>query len=367
MLFEKNEEQFMQHALNLGKRGQGRTWPNPSVGCVIVNNNRIVGRGWTQDGGSPHAETVALEHAGDAALNAIVYVTLEPCAHHGKTSPCADRLIAAGIRRVVSAIEDPDPRVSGKGHRLLENTGIDVTSGCLSEAASRQHRGFILRKTKKRPAVTLKLAKSIDGKVATRTGQSKWITGKSARKLVHILRSSHDAIMVGIGTVLADDPKLNVRIDGISQTPVRVIVDSSLKTPVIGQLAKSASDIPLWICHSAIDQADQYNLQQNKTIKTLECSSTQNGQVDLSDALEKIACRGINTLFCEGGSKIAASLLKANLVDTIYSFTSGLIMGKDGISSIGPLGIDLIPDTQRFVLKEIIPCGNDVACCWIRD
>ncbi|HEY0183874.1 MAG TPA: bifunctional diaminohydroxyphosphoribosylaminopyrimidine deaminase/5-amino-6-(5-phosphoribosylamino)uracil reductase RibD, partial [Rhodopila sp.] len=239
----------MAHALRLGARGLGRTWPNPAVGCVIVRDGRVVGRGWTQPGGRPHAERVALAQAGDLARGATAYVTLEPCAHHGKTSPCAEALVAAGVARVVTALTDPDPRVAGRGHAILRSAGIEVVEGVLSAGAARVNAGFLRRVTAGLPFVTLKLATSLDGRIATAGGDSRWITGAEARRHVHMLRMTHDAVLVGAGTALADDPDLSVRDLGSPHQPVRVVMDSRLSHSPDSRLGRTAHAVPVWLLH----------------------------------------------------------------------------------------------------------------------
>jgi diaminohydroxyphosphoribosylaminopyrimidine deaminase / 5-amino-6-(5-phosphoribosylamino)uracil reductase len=240
----------MALAIGLGARGLGRVWPNPAVGCVIVHDGRIVGRGWTQPGGRPHAETMALAQAGTAARGAVAYVSLEPCAHHGQTPPCADALIASGVARVVSALEDPDPRVAGQGHRRLAEAGINVETGVLATEAGQAQAGFLSRIRRGRPMLTLKLATSLDGRIATASGESRWITGPEARSRVHVMRASHDAVLIGSGTARADDPVLTVRGLGVSHQPMRIIAASSLNLPLEGALAASAAQVPLLLAHA---------------------------------------------------------------------------------------------------------------------
>lgn len=235
------DQRFMALALSLGLRGQGTCWPNPAVGCVIVQGDRVVGRGWTQPGGRPHAEVVALKQAGELARGATAYVSLEPCAHHGKTPPCANALVAAGIKRVVAPIQDNDTRVAGQGFAILQDNGVEVTTGILSDMAARDHAGFFLRTEQGRPMVTLKLANSFDGRIATESGESQWITGPAARRRVHGMRARHDAVMVGAGTARTDDPSLTVRDMGIERQPVRVVVSRHLDLPFMGKLARSAA------------------------------------------------------------------------------------------------------------------------------
>ncbi|MCB2111260.1 MAG: bifunctional diaminohydroxyphosphoribosylaminopyrimidine deaminase/5-amino-6-(5-phosphoribosylamino)uracil reductase RibD, partial [Rhodobacteraceae bacterium] len=247
----------MSLALALGRRGLGRVWPNPAVGCVIVREGRIVGRGRTADGGRPHAETVALAEAGAAAEGATAYVSLEPCAHHGQTPPCAEALIAAGVARVVTALEDPDPRVAGRGHAMLRAAAIAVTTGVMEPEARAGQQGFLTRVRLGRPMLTLKLAASLDGRIATASGESRWITGPEARRRVHAMRATHDAVLVGAGTARADDPELTVR--GLGPTPmpqpvpqpVRVVAARGLDLPRGGKLAKTIAEAPLWLLHGS--------------------------------------------------------------------------------------------------------------------
>src|SRR5271165_205437 len=238
----------MQAALSLARRGLGTVWPNPAVGCVIVNKDRVVGRGWTQPGGRPHGETEALRRAGDAARGATAYVSLEPCCHWGHTPPCADALADAGVRRVVVAIEDPDPRVAGAGLQRLRGADIEVETGLGAEAAAEINAGFFTRLRLGRPLVTLKLATSLDGHIATASGESRWITGPPARERAHAMRADHDAIMVGTGTVLADDPQLTCRLPGLDhRSPVRVVIDRHLRVPPTSQVIAQARQVPTWL------------------------------------------------------------------------------------------------------------------------
>ncbi|MEO0719915.1 MAG: bifunctional diaminohydroxyphosphoribosylaminopyrimidine deaminase/5-amino-6-(5-phosphoribosylamino)uracil reductase RibD, partial [Pseudomonadota bacterium] len=242
----------MRAALDLARRGLGRTWPNPAVGCVIVKDGELVSRGWTQPGGRPHAEVEALARAGSSAQGATVYVTLEPCAHHGVTPPCSEALVSAGVARVVTAFEDPDPRVAGRGHDLLRAAGIEVTTGLMETEARNVNAGYLMRRDKGRPFLTLKLASTLDGRIATSAGESKWITGEESRRRVHLLRASHDAILVGAGTARADDPGLDVRLPGLEmRSPVRIVADSRLSLPMESQLAQSTPQRPLWMLHGS--------------------------------------------------------------------------------------------------------------------
>ena len=250
------DQRFMALALALGRRGQGRTWPNPAVGAVIVKDGVIVGRGWTQPGGRPHAEVESLKRAGEAARGATLYVTLEPCSHHGKSPPCADAVISAGIARVVSAIEDPNPEVAGQGHARLRAAGIVVDVGLGAQEAARDHAGHFRRIRDKRPHVILKLAVSSDDKIAATGRTPVAISGEAARSRVHLLRAQCDAILVGIGTVRADDPLLTCRLQGMeAQSPVRVVLDRSLRISGSSRLVHSARETPLWVMTSNLAEA----------------------------------------------------------------------------------------------------------------
>ncbi|SPF78365.1 Riboflavin biosynthesis protein RibD [Pseudoprimorskyibacter insulae] len=355
----------MAHALSLGRRGMGRTWPNPAVGCVIVQGDVIVGRGWTQAGGRPHAETEALAMAGDRARGATAYVTLEPCAHHGRTPPCAQALIDAGVARVVAAVQDSDPRVSGQGFAMLRDAGIEVTTGVLSEEAARDHAGFFLRTEQGRPWVTLKLATSFDGRIATAAGHSKWITGPEARREVHAMRLRHDAVLVGAGTARADDPSLTVRDFGNVQQPVRVVASRLLDVPLMSQLAQTAKDVPVWICHGH-DAAPALREAWDSVGAALVPIETEAGQLDPVSLLQRLGERGLTRVFCEGGGSLAASLLLADLVDELIGFTAGLAIGAEGQPSVGVLGLSRLDEAPRYRLIETRACGRDVMHRWVR-
>ena len=352
----------MALALSLGRRGMGRVWPNPAVGCVIVRDGQIVGRGWTADGGRPHAETAALAQAGAAARGATAYVTLEPCAHHGQTPPCAEALVAAGVARVVIATGDPDPRVAGRGITILRDAGIAVETGVLEPDAQRDHAGFFLRVTENRPFVTLKLAGTLDGRIATASGESQWITGPEARRAVHMMRARHDAVMVGAGTVRADDPSLTVRGMGVTRQPVRVVLSRAMKIPATGQLASTATDVPVWLCHG--EGADVADWTAQGAV-SLPCPVTA-GQVDPGAALAALAGQGITRVFCEGGGMLAASLLSAGLVDRLVVFSAGIAIGAEGTPSLAAMGVDRLASAPRFKLDQVRPIGGDIMHTWVR-
>lgn len=325
----------MDHALRLARRGLGNVWPNPAVGCVLVREGRIVGRGWTQPGGRPHAERMALDAAGAASRGATAYVTLEPCAHHGRTPPCAEALIAAGVARVVSALTDPDPRVAGRGHAMLRAAGIGVTEGVRADAAAALQRGFLTRVTLGRPMVTLKLATSFDGRIATGSGESRWITGAPARRHVHLLRLTHDAVMVGGGTARADLPALNIRGFGAVRQPVRLVIANA---PIPDLPPEDAAHGPLWVLPGP-----------------------------LPEALAELGRRGLTRVLCEGGGQLAAGLLGAGLVDELVGYTAGVLLGGDGRAAVGPLGLQHLSDAPRFRLAEARPLGGDLFHRWVRD
>ncbi|TDE41245.1 bifunctional diaminohydroxyphosphoribosylaminopyrimidine deaminase/5-amino-6-(5-phosphoribosylamino)uracil reductase RibD [Antarcticimicrobium sediminis] len=355
----------MALALSLGRRGQGQCWPNPAVGCVIVRDGRIVGRGTTGPGGRPHAEPIALAQAGDLARGATAYVTLEPCSHHGQTPPCADALIAAGISRVVAPLQDSDARVSGQGFERLRLHEVEVTTGVLADQAARDHAGFFLKTEQGRPLVTLKLASSFDGRIATATGQSKWITGPQARRAVHALRARHDAVMVGAGTARADDPSLTVRDLGVTRQPVRVVISRHLDLPLMGQLARGAGEVPVWLCHGAGADIERIRAWDGLGAKLLPCAA-KGVQIDPHDALRQLGAAGLTRIFCEGGSALAASLLAEDLVDELVGFSAGLAIGAEGLPAIGALGLSRLDEAPRFKLIETRALGPDVMTRWTR-
>ncbi|MEM8882319.1 MAG: bifunctional diaminohydroxyphosphoribosylaminopyrimidine deaminase/5-amino-6-(5-phosphoribosylamino)uracil reductase RibD [Pseudomonadota bacterium] len=366
MTASAEDRRWMALALTLGRRGMGRVWPNPAVGCVIVSGGRVVGRGWTQAGGRPHAETEALAQAGPAATGATAYVTLEPCSHHGKTPPCADALIAAGIARVVVALNDPDPRVDGSGNARLRAAGLTVTEGVLAEAARADHAGFLLRLSAGRPFVTLKLASSVDGRIATATGESRWITGAHARHRVHGLRLRHDAVMIGGATARQDDPMLTVRGMGVPSQPARVVLTRRLDLPRGGQLAQTARDVPLWLCHGDDAASEDIAFWQTRGAEMIVCPTGPSGQLDPAGALTALATRGLTRIFCEGGGALAASLLAADLVDQLITFTAGAVIGAEGKPSIGAMGLEVLADAPRFALHDVVAVGGDTMHIWRR-
>lgn len=355
-----SDARFMALALSLGRRGLGRVWPNPAVGCVIVKGGQIIGRGATADGGRPHAEAIALAQAGGAAEQATVYVSLEPCAHHGETPPCAEALIVAKVARVVVATGDPDPRVAGRGIAKLMAAGISVTQGVLKDQADTDHAGFFLRITQDRPFVTLKLAGTLDGRIATAKGESRWITGPDARRAVHMMRARHDAVMVGAGTVRADDPSLTVRGLGISHQPVRVVVSRAMRLPADLQLARTAQVVPVWLCHEAGAQVQPW-IDQGAV--SLPCA-TASGAVDPHDVMRVLADKGITRVFCEGGGMMGASLLNAGLVDRLVVFSAGTAIGAEGTPMLAAMGVSKLDTAPRFDLVDVSRLGADICQIW---
>jgi diaminohydroxyphosphoribosylaminopyrimidine deaminase/5-amino-6-(5-phosphoribosylamino)uracil reductase len=334
-LAQSDDLRFMALALALGRRGLGRTWPNPAVGAVIVKDGIIVGRGWTQPGGRPHAEVEALRRAGDSARGAMLYVTLEPCSHFGKSPPCADAVIAAGVTRVVSALEDPNPEIAGQGHARLRAAGIAVNVGIGAVEARRDHAGHIRRMRDGRPHVMLKLAISADGKAGAAGRKPVAITGEAARDHVHLIRARSDAIMIGIGTALADDPVLTCRLPGMAGTsPVRVVLDSALRLSPDSGLVRTVNDAPVWvIAATAAPRAAEAALQAHG-VEVLRIPGDA-GRLDLEAVLKLLAARGITRLMVEGGPTLAVALISADLIDEAMLFHSPKVVGADGVDALG--------------------------------
>jgi diaminohydroxyphosphoribosylaminopyrimidine deaminase/5-amino-6-(5-phosphoribosylamino)uracil reductase len=350
----------MRAALALARRGLGTTWPNPSVGCVIVRDGRVVGRGTTQPGGRPHAETVALLMAGEQAKGATAYVTLEPCCHWGRSPPCTEAIIAAGITRVVVAVPDPDNRVNGQGLQKLRAAGIAVETGLLEAEARDTLIGFTNRIILGRPMVTLKLASTLDGRIATSSGASQWITGTPARRLAHAMRGRHDAVMVGVGTVLADDPDLTCRIPGFRPTPnVRIIADSHLRTSLTSRLLTTAVDVPTWFLLRSGTNLAREDAFIDLGAKLFKIPGSSAG-VDLQAAMQAIGAEGLTRVLVEGGGKLAAALLRADLVDRIAWFHAPSIMGGDGWPAVQAFGTEALDQMPRFRRDCISVIGDDM-------
>ncbi len=356
-----NDLAHMRAALALAGRGLGNTWPNPAVGCVIVKDGRIVGRGWTQPGGRPHAETEALTRARAAARGATAYVSLEPCSHHGKTPPCAEALLAAGVARVVAAIEDPDPRVSGRGLARLRDAGVAVETGVCAAEAGELNAGFFTRVRRGRPLVTLKLATSLDGRIATATGESRWITGPAARERAHLLRATYDAVLVGTGTARADDPELTCRLPGLEhRSPVRIILDRQLRLPATLRLFTEMARAPTWVATLAASDPVRRAELAGKGVRIIPAIPDDAGNIDLAALLQQLGSEGLTRLLVEGGGQLAAALLRHDLVDRLVWMRAPMAIGGDGLPAVAAIGLDKLADTPRFMLISSETAGGDV-------
>lgn len=344
----------MTHALRLARHGLGRVAPNPPVGCVLVKGGVVVGMGRTQDGGRPHAERVALDMAGAEAKGAIAYVTLEPCAHEREGGSCAEALIAAGVREVYAACLDPDPRTAGQGLERMKQAGLQVHNGLCEAEAQEINRGFFLNLREGRPLITLKISTSLDGRVAAKDGSSQWITGERAREYGHALRARHDAILVGIGTVLADDPLLTTRLPGLRHKSVRVVLDTHLRIDIGSKLVQSAAYDPLYIFHET-DKNDKKQALQGMGCKLLLSNNS-----DLSSVVQALAGQGITRLMVEGGSGIHTSFIKAGLFDEIMWFRGAKLLGAEGMPVLGDLTIESIADALMLERRESVVLGPDM-------
>jgi diaminohydroxyphosphoribosylaminopyrimidine deaminase/5-amino-6-(5-phosphoribosylamino)uracil reductase len=348
----------MQHALRLAERGLGRVAPNPAVGCVIVSpEGNVLGRGTTGEGGRPHAETIALAQAGATARGATAYVTLEPCAHHGRTPPCAEALVAAGIGRVVAATEDPDPRVSSRGLAILRAAGVEVSTGLMAVEAERLNAGFFLRIRERRPLVTLKIAMSADGRTASAAGESKWITGEEARRFGHLLRARHDAILVGSGTALADDPELTCRLPGLEvRSPTRVVLDTHLRLGGNFRLARTARDISTLV----FTTNEGGDALRALGVEVISVASDPQGRPDIGAVLHELAERGITRLLVEGGARVHAAFLDRGFADRLELFRAPLVLGGAGHPAIGALAAPGLAEAQHFVFTGSRRLGADL-------
>jgi len=355
----------MTRALALADRALGTTWPNPAVGCVIVSGQDVVGEAATAPRGRPHAEVRALDLAGPRAAGSTVYVTLEPCAHQGETGPCAEALVKARVARVVVAMEDPDPRVSGRGLEILRKAGITVDLGLGAAEAARITQGFVSRVALGRPMVTLKLAQSLDGRIALASGASRWITGGVARAYVHALRARCDGILIGAGTARADDPMLDVR-EGITtpRPPVRIVADSQLTLSLGSRLVQSAKSQPLWLLHVPGAPPARAAQLAAAGVVLLSVPAAAKGRVDMAAALQMLGARGLTSVLCEGGGTLAASLIAASRVDHLLTILSGKIIGGDGQASIGPLGALDLGSVPQMELVDTSILGPDIALSW---
>lgn len=342
---------YMRAAMNMARRGIGRTAENPSVGCVIVKDGVVLAMSRTADGGRPHAEPIALAKAKESAKGATLYVTLEPCAHHGKTPPCVDAIIAAGIKRVVIGIADPDPRTGGASIEKMKNVNIQVECNVLHKECLDLHSGFISRIVNKRPYVTLKAGCTLDGKIACANGESKWITGDLARKHVHHIRAKHDAILTGINTVLYDDPMLTSRVNGVDHKIMRVVLDRHLRIKKSSNLVQSAKQFPLLVLHEC--EPDQELINLGVKLHQVDCDN-------LVSVLGFLASEGVNNLLVEGGAQVQTSFLRAECFDELLIYRAPTILGQDAKPVVSDMNIDTL--TQRLDLQRIHlgAIGNDI-------
>ncbi len=358
---------LMGSALALARRGMGETWPNPTVGCVFVDDGRVIARGRTAHGGRPHAEAAAISSARDAGRDlagTTAYVTLEPCSHHGRTPPCADALVDAKVARVIVATGDPDPRVAGRGLARLRDAGIEVVQGVRKAEADEINAGFFLRVAEGRPLVTLKLATSLDGRIATASGESKWITGDDARARGQLLRATHDAIMVGIGTAVADDPELTCRLPGLgNRSPVRVVIGSKASLSRDSKLAASARRTPVWLMCTETTDADAL---VEAGVEIVKVPATPAGKVDMAAALAVLGGRGLTRVLVEGGGRLAASLLAADLVDRLAIFRAGVMIGGDGLAAVAGYGLEKLDLARRYTRQSLQEIGADALETWAR-
>ena len=366
------DARWMQSALSLARRSQGRTRPNPTVGAIIVRGDRVLGAGTTADGGRPHAEAVALAQAtarygADAIRGAEIFVTLEPCAHQGQTPPCVEALIAAGISRVICPLEDPDPRVAGRGVARLREAGITVDIGLMKNEARAANAGFLSRIERGRPWLVLKLASTVDGRIATASGESRWITGPAARRRVHLMRARSDAILNGAGTARTDDPSLDVRELGLgAMRPVRIVADGSLSLPLTSKLARTAKTQPVWLLHRNGVAKDRAEAMRGVGIDLIETEARPTGELDMSDALGHLAAQGITRVLCEGGGRLAASLIAADLVDELVHMKAGKVIGGDGRAVVESIGLTALADAPAFRLDALEDLGGDAIATYLR-
>lgn len=357
----------MEAALNLGERSLGLAAPNPSVGAILVKDGAVVGRAATAPGGRPHAEAIAIAQAGEAARGATLYVTLEPCSHTGVSPPCADAVIAAGVVRVVSALEDPNPKVAGQGHARLRAAGIRVDVGPGADQARRDHRGHILRVTQGRPCVTLKLAETADGFASGGAHDHRLrITGQIANLRVQILRATHEAIMVGVETALADDPALTVRLPGLEWKPWRVVLDTHLRLPPGSRLAAGARDLPTLAIAGPDAQGEAAARLADLGVTVERVGLDDEGHVDLAQALRALSARGVTRVFSEGGPHVAARLIALGLADEVALFTAERLLGRPGFPALSDDARAALDDSGRYRPLRTAAYGPDAMRVWER-
>jgi diaminohydroxyphosphoribosylaminopyrimidine deaminase/5-amino-6-(5-phosphoribosylamino)uracil reductase len=358
---------MMRAALALARRSLGRTWPNPAVGCVIARDGVVLARGRTRDGGRPHAEADAIANAKESLEGATVYVSLEPCSHHGKTPPCVDALIAAGVSRVVSALEDPDPRVKGDGHARLRTAGIRVEVGDGAIEATEINAGFLMRVRQGRPLFHLKVAGSLDGRIATASGESKWITGEAARADGQHLRATYDAILIGAATATADDPELTCRLPGLGfRSPVRIVLDSKARLALSSKLVRTAREVPVWVvCTNAAPLPSRRALEE-QGVEIVEVAAEGTGRVDVHVASKALGSRGLTRVLVEGGGAVSAAFLKAGLIDRVSAYHAGVVLGGDARSAVGDLAVSRLDFAPRFRLVSVRELAGDTVETWRR-
>lgn len=360
---EKSDRAYMARALQLAEKGLFTTHPNPRVGCVVVNDGEIVGEGWHQKAGGPHAEIHALQNAGDGARGATAYVTLEPCSHHGKTPPCADALIDAAVARVVVAMEDPNPQVAGSGVTKLQDAGIEVSVGILESEARALNPGFIMRMSKGRPLVRCKMAMSLDGRTAMASGESQWITGADAREDGQRLRARSSAIMTGVGTVLADDPQMTVRLDGLAEeevhTPLRIVLDPHLSTPISAKILQG--DAPTLIVTAVNEPGIQQQFEEAgiEVISVPGCNET----IDLPALMQILVEREINEIHLEAGATLSGAMLHEGLVDELNIYMAAKLMGSGARALFNTPGLELLADAVDLDITDIRSVGSDWRIC----
>jgi len=354
--FTSDDHRFMARALQLAERGLFTTAPNPRVGCVLVRNGEIVGEGWHEFAGGPHAEVHALRMAAERAHGATAYVTLEPCCHHGRTPPCSDALIAAGVSRVVAAMEDPNPKVAGKGLAQLRQTGIEVASGLLAPQAEALNPGFVMRMREGRPFVRSKLAMSLDGRTAMASGESKWITGPAAREDVQHLRARSSAIITGIGTVLTDDPQLNVRLEGVNNQPLRVVLDPHLSTPATAQIVKASGKT---LIVTACNEKDPRKALEAAGVEVVVLAERADDTIDLEALMRLLAEREINEVLLETGATLSGAMLHEGLIDELIVYMAPILMGDGARGLFHTPGLEAMADVVPLTISDIRPVGED--------
>ena len=360
MSYCEKDIEFMRRAIELAKKGGGYVHPNPLVGCVVVKDGEIIAEGYHEKYGEFHAERNALLHCQSETKGASLYVTLEPCCHYGKTPPCTEIIIEKGIKKVFVGILDPNPLVAGKGVKILQDAGIEVEVGLCQDEIRELNKVFLKYITTKRPYVIMKTAMTLDGKIAAHTGDSRWVTNDESRKLVHELRSEMAAIIVGIGTVLADDPMLNVRLEGNPHQPVRIVVDSNLRTPIDSQLVKTAKEYRTIIATTVSDNCRDVRPYVSTGIELIQCKS-KDGHVDINDLMTKLGSHGIDSLLLEGGGTLNSAFLEAGCVDEVWAFIAPKIIGGEGAKTpVAGKGIEKMSDAIQLQNIDIQNINGDI-------